>query len=228
MRYLITSAFGALIALRAVAQSTPPQQYPSLNSYMMTAVSEIALARSAAPANVADNASVKVLSDRGYRIAVEGTNGFVCIVMRGWTAPTFSPPPFLSFVYDASIRAPICFDPVAAKTVLPYYELRSQLGMKGKSPDDIAIEVAAAYARGDLPERGRVSFGYMWSASQHLGTGIGHWHPHLMIFAPYYNNTMIGGNPFGASLPQVTDDADTPFAVVVVPVDDRLAVAVRP
>ena len=41
---------------------------------------------------------------------------------------------------------------------------------------------------------------------------------------PYYKNGMLGENPFGAPLPQVTDDAGTPFAVVVIPVDDKLAI----
>jgi hypothetical protein len=46
----------------------------------------------------------------------------------------------------------------------------------------------------------------------------------MMIFVPYYDNSMLGGNPFGAPLPQLTDDAGTPFSVVVIPVDDELAV----
>jgi len=69
-----------------------------------------------------------------------------------------------------------------------------------------------------------VTFAYMWSAHQHLGPGIGAWRPHLMVFAPYYDNAMVGGNEFGSALPQVTDDAGTPFAVVVIPVDEKLAV----
>ena len=45
-----------------------------------------------------------------------------------------------------------------------------------------------------------------------------------MVFAPYYDNAMVGGNPFGAPSPQLSDDAGTPFSVVVIPVDDKLAV----
>jgi hypothetical protein len=44
-----------------------------------------------------------------------------------------------------------------------------------------------------------------------------------MVYAPYYENPMLGGNPFGAPLPQVSDDAGTPFSVVVIPVDRSLA-----
>ena len=35
---------------------------------------------------------------------------------------------------------------------------------------------------------------------------------------------MVGGNEFGSLLPQVSDDAGTPFTVVVIPIDDRLAI----
>src|SRR6266700_8325947 len=55
-------------------------------------------------------------------------------------------------------------------------------------------------------------------------TRIGHWHPHMMVFSPYYENSMLGGNEFGPPIPIVTDDGGTPFAVVVIPVDDKLAI----
>jgi hypothetical protein len=64
----------------------------------------------------------------------------------------------------------------------------------------------------------------MWSADQHLGPDAGHWHPHMMVFSPYYENAMLGDNEFAEPLPFVSDDAQTPFAVVVIPVDDRLAI----
>jgi hypothetical protein len=184
----------------------------------------VALARSAAPANISERATIKVLTTSGYQVAREGDNGFVCMVMRGWSAPTYTPVPFRDLVYYAKVRAPICFNPAASRTVMPYYELRSKFGMEGKTPDQIAEGLQAAYVKGELPKREGVSFAYMWSADQYLASGIGHWHPHMMVFAPYYENSMVGGNPFGAPLPIVTDDAGTPFAVVVIPVDDRLAI----
>jgi len=44
----------------------------------------------------------------------------------------------------------------------------------------------------------------------------------------YYDNSALGGNTFGTPLPQVTDDAGTPFTVAVIPVDDNLAVKAEP
>jgi len=215
------------VSLAAPAAWAQGPQYPSLSEYMMPRDAEMALARSAAPANISDRATIKVLTTSGYQVAHEGDDGFVCMVMRGWTAPTYTPAPFRNLVYDASVRAPICFDPGASRTVIPYYKLRSRLEMEGKTPEQIAEGVQAAYIKGALPKRDGVAFAYMWSADQHLGPGAGHWHPHMMVFAPYYENSMLGGNPFGSVLPQLSDDAGTPFAVVVIPVDDRLAISAR-
>lgn len=111
--------------------------------------------------------------------------------------------------------------------MLPYYELRTKLGMEGKGPVDIAAGVEAAYVKGELPVRGEAGVAYMWSADQHLGPEIGHWHPHLMVFAPHYENAMLGSNDFGGVVPFVSDDAGTPFSVIVIPVDDRLAIKAR-
>jgi uncharacterized glyoxalase superfamily protein PhnB len=202
-------------------------RYPPLSEYLMPRDAEIALAESAAPANISGRATIKVLTDSGFQIAREGDNGFVCMVMRGWSAPTYTPAQLRDLVYDAKVRAPICFDPGASRIVMPYYELRSKLGMQGKTPDQIAEGVQAAYAKGEMPKRDGVTFAYMWSADQNLGSGVGHWHPHMMVFAPYYDNSMLGGNQPGSPLPQATDDAGTPFTVTVIPVDDRLAIKAR-
>jgi hypothetical protein len=211
-----------------VGLSTPRAQsptYPPLADYLMPRDAEVALARSAAPATISSRATVKVLTQSGFAVHSKGDNGFVCMVMRGWSAPTYTPAQFRDLVYDATVRAPICFDPGAVQSVLPYYELRSTLAMEGQPPDRITQRIEAAYARGELPRRDGVTFAYMWSANQHLGSGVGHWHPHMMVFSPYYRNAMLGENEFGAPMPQVTDDAGTPFAVVVIPVDDKLAIS---
>ena len=190
----------------------------------MPQANEIALAKSAAPANISGRATIRLLTTSGYEVSQKGDNGSVCMVMRGFSAPTYTPAPFRNLVYDPTVRAPICFTPQAVREVLPYYELRTKLAMQGKNPDEIAEGVQAAYAKGELPKRTGVSFAYMWSADQNLASGIGHWHPHVMVFAPYYDNSALGGNTFGAPVPQVTDDAGTPFTVVVIPVDDNLAI----
>ncbi len=202
-------------------------KYPPLSAYMMPHDDEIALAKSAAPAAISDRATIEVLTENGFEVAHQGDGGFVCFVMRGFTgAPTFTPAQFRLMVYDPKTLAPICLNPQAVKEVLPYYELRTKLGIQGKSPEQIARAVQEAYDKGEIPKRDQVSFGYMWSADQVLGPA-GHWHPHVMVFAPNYENPMIGGNEMGSHLPAVSDDAGTPFAVIVIPVSDELAVKIR-
>jgi len=223
----IIAGLGLLLSLPGGCIFGQSSKYPPFSEYTMTPEAEVALARSAAPDNISAHATIKVLSASGYKVVAEGDNGFVCIVMRGWGAPTFTPVPFRDLVYYAKLRAPICFNPVASRTVLPLQELRAKLGMEGKAPEQIAEGVQAAYAKGELPKMETVGFAYMFSADQDLGPGAGHWHPHVMIYTPYYDNSMLGGNPFGGALPVVTDDAGTPFAVTVVPVDHELAVKAK-
>src|SRR5215813_11232647 len=166
-KFLLILAF-LLESLGETTAWAQAAKHPPVSEYLMPADAEIALARSAAPANISDRATIKVLTASGYQVARQGENGFVCMVMRGWSAPTYTPEQFRDLVYDPTVRAPICFDPDAAQTVMPYYELRSKLGMGGLTPDRIAQRVEAAYAQGELPRRDGVSFAYMWSAHQHL------------------------------------------------------------
>lgn len=220
---------GFVLALAASTAFTLAQepQYPPMSEYMMQQDDEIALAKSAAPAEISDRATIEVLTSTGFRVVHTGENGFVCMVMRGFTgAPTFTPAPLRNLVFDAKTRAPICFNPQAVKTVLPCYELRTRLGIAGKTPDEIAQAVQSAYANGTIPKRAPVSFAYMWSADQILGPS-GHWHPHMMVYVPNYDNAMLGGNAFAGPLPVVGDDAGTPFAVLMIPVDHSMFVKAR-
>ncbi|HUB30547.1 MAG TPA: hypothetical protein VL967_12660 [Terracidiphilus sp.] len=229
MKKLTFSSVALLLGLGAPGVLAQEAQYPPLSDYMMPQAAEVSLAKSAAPAGISDHATVKVFTSSGFRIVHEGDNGFVCMVMRGFTgAPTYTPLAVRTYIaYDPKTRAPICFDPQAARTVLPYYEFRNKLALEGKTPEQIAEAVQAAYISGEIPQRREVSFAYMWSADQILGPA-GHWHPHMMVFAPYYANSMLGGNADSQHLPAVGDDSGTPFAVITIPVDGTLAVKTRP
>jgi len=229
MKKLTMSLVFLVATLDAAALLAQSPKYPPLSEYMMAQDAEVALARSAAPDSISGHATIKVLTPSGFQTVHDGDNGFVCMVMRGFTgAPTFTPVQIRAFItYDAKTRAPICFNPQAVRIVLPYYELRTKLGLEGKTAEQIAEEVQAAYTKGEIPKRTEVSFAYMWSADQVLGPA-GHWHPHMMVYLPNYENTMLGNNDPGSHLPTIGDDAGTPFAVGVIPVDDKLAIKARP
>ena len=93
-------------AWHAIAQDAKAP-YPSmapLDQYLMEdRGSEIALARSAAPESISRDAEVLILGRHGYETAIKGTNGFVCLVERSWTAPIDDPG-----FWNPRGRAPIC------------------------------------------------------------------------------------------------------------------------
>jgi hypothetical protein len=70
--------------------------------------SEIALARSAAPASVSDGSEVRYW-DAMDTAPRKGVNGFLCLVERSWGAATYDPD-----FWNPKVRAPICFNPPAA------------------------------------------------------------------------------------------------------------------
>ena len=217
-----------LVVLAAISMKAQEAKYPPLSEYIMDRDAEIALAKSAAPDYVSDHATIKIFTASGFQTAHEGDNGFVCMVMRGFTgAPTFTPVQVRAYInYDAKTRAPICLDPLAARTLLPYYELRTKMGLEGKSAEEIAEGIQAAYIKGQIPKRPEVCFAYMWSADQVLGP-VGHWHPHIMVYLPYYA-ILLGTNHPQSPVPAIGDDEGTPFAVGTIPVDDKLAIKARP
>src|SRR6267154_517893 len=135
MKKLTMSLVFLVATLDAAALLAQSPKYPPLNEYLMAPDVEIALAKSAAPDYISGHATIKVFTASGFQTALEGDNGFVCMVMRGFTgAPTFTPVQVRAYInYDAKTRAPICLDPLAARTLLPCYELRTKLGLEGKT-----------------------------------------------------------------------------------------------
>src|SRR5262245_57621702 len=86
---LLTALLHSLI-IPSIARAEN-SKYPPLADYLMARDAEVALARSAAPLHISERATIKVLTASGYEVVREGDNGFVCMVMRGWTAPTYTP-----------------------------------------------------------------------------------------------------------------------------------------
>jgi hypothetical protein len=226
MRRMITLLVFAM-GLETTSLMGQNSKYPPLSEYMMERDAEISLAKSAAPEKISEHATIKVLTATGYKVVSEGDNGFVCLVMRGWSSPMFTPAKDRELVYDSKLRAPICFDQVASRTVLPYQELRTKLGMEGKGPDAITSGVEAAYSQGELPKMEGLAFAYMWSANSNLGPGVGAWHPHMMVYAPYYKGSMLGNSECEEVVPCVASDAGTPFAIVVIPVHGTEAIKAK-
>src|SRR5713226_4925605 len=103
MRKIMAALILLLVSLQVASVRGQSTKYPPLSEYMMAPEGEIALARSAAPENVSARATVRILTSAGYKVAAQGDNGFVCIVMRGWAgAPTFTPLPIRQMIVYSS------------------------------------------------------------------------------------------------------------------------------
>lgn len=228
-----SQAVGLLIAILTILiAGVGAQDHPApylkmapLDQYLMAdRGAEIALARSAAPEAISRDAKVLVLGRHGYETAVEGKNGWVCVVERAWMAP-FDAPEF----WNPKIRGATCFNPPAVRFVLPATYKRTAMILAGLSKANIINRLTAAYARGELPgfEPGGVS--YMMSKQAYLTDEGDHHLAHLMFYVPPTTD-------WGADLPNspvmlgIKSTAAIPFTEFLVPVgewSDGTAVPLR-
>jgi hypothetical protein len=81
----LTLVLGGWRQVEAQGATTYTSMAP-LDHYLMERDAEISLARSAAPESISSNAEILVLTHRGYEAVAKGSNGFVCMVERSWTA----------------------------------------------------------------------------------------------------------------------------------------------
>lgn len=170
------------LSVSQAAAQTVTSAYPGmapLRHYLMPRDAEIALARSAAPESVSDAAEILVFSKRGFQAAVRGTNGFVCLVARSWSAD-WDDPDF----WDPRVLAPICYNAAAAKSQVPATIKRTQVVLAGGSKAQMFDSIKAAIDSGELPTVEAGSMGFMLSKGTYLNNRDGRWLPHLMFFLP--------------------------------------------
>jgi hypothetical protein len=200
----VSVLLASVFALGAAPQT---DTMPPLSQYMMSPQAEIALARSAAPAEISKHATIVVLGEHGYTVAVKGQNGFTCIVERGWTQP-FGAPDF----WDVKVRSPICYNGPAARTVLAYTYKRTDLALAGSSKSQIHERIVAAIAAKSLPLPKPSSMAYMLSKSQYINNGVKGWYPHVMVFTPMDDSANSG----------VSWGADRKFSPVLFDSQDKM------
>jgi hypothetical protein len=226
LRMIAVTSF-PLIVLLAVAWPAKAQEakapYPSmapLDQYLMERSAEIALARSAAPESISRDAEVMVLGRHAYETAVKGKNGFVCMVWRSWTARTDDPE-----FWNPKLRAPICFNPPAARYNLPLTNKKTEMILASQSKEKMSEAVNAAFEAKELstPEPGAMC--YMMSKQGYLNDRGGRWHPHLMFFLPLTDPASWGvglpGSPVLGS--RVAEDRLTLFLIPVAKWSDGTA-----
>lgn len=191
------NAILASILVAGCRGNAASEQYPRMGAveqYLMADSStEIAMARSAAPAAITQDASILVLGTGGYRTAVNGTSGFTCLVERSWMSP-FDSPEF----WNPKMRGPICYNPAAVRTVLPYTLNRTKLVLDGVAKAQMRGLIAASVAKKELPAPEAGSMSYMLSKMGYLGDSAGQWCPHLMFHVPATGEASWGANRAGS------------------------------
>jgi hypothetical protein len=204
---------GAIWRVKAQTDKTAYSTMAPLDQYLMADEgAEIALARSAAPKSVSDGAEVLVLGRDGYKTAVKGGNGFVCLVERSWTAGNDDPD-----FWNPKIRSPICFNAAGARTYLPITLMKTQLVLSGKAKKEMFESIESALDKKELPGLEPGAMCYMMSKQQYLSDAAGCWHPHLMFFVP-----RVAAESWGANLPGspiiAADDPEDRLTIFMVPV----------
>jgi hypothetical protein len=198
------------------AQNAIPE-YPapaSLDAFRYAdQATEIAAARTAAPASIADHAEILTLGAKDYEVAVKGTNGFTCIVDRSWSKP-FEDPEF----WNPKIRSPMCFNAAADRSVFPIYRQRTQWVLAGASKSEIAERTHTALTNKTLPTPEVGTFVFMMSKEGYISdTAPAHWHSHVMFLLPITDGAAWGAGNKGAPVAS-SDDASvgiTTFFVLV-------------
>lgn len=211
----ICALAAALISLAGAAAN---DTMAPLSTYLMKPQAEIALARSAAPASIANKATILTLGAHGYTVAVRGTNGFTCLVERTWMQP-YNKKPF----WNQEFQAPVCYNAPAARSVLEYTFKRTALALGGASKAQIEQTMQAAIDAKTLPIPAPDAFAFMMSKKQDFGDGTGAWYPHVMFFMPRADMANTGES-WGADRlrsPVVYDSADMmpePWAQFFIPI----------
>jgi hypothetical protein len=178
-----------------VATALSGQRYPVAPKALPDS-EEIALARSAAPAEIVAAASIYTVRDGKPNVLRQGTNGCACMVSRD--------------LHEGSLY-PICFDVEGTKSVLPRELLEVGLRTIGRSEEQVIAAVDSAYRTGALKPPPSLALAYMMSSRQVLfsspladGQRVGAWHPHVMLFVP------------GATPEQLGLSADSRVSVIAV------------
>ncbi len=193
--------------------------YPSMASIEQYLIqnrnAEIALARSAAPEAISNNAKILVFGWQGYETAIEGKNGFVCMVERSWMSP-FNSAEF----WNPKVRVPMCFNPAAARSILPLTINRTEMVLAGMSKAQMIDGIKAGFDNKELPLPEPGAMCYMMSRAGYLNDALGHFVPHLMFYFP-----LTDKSSWGADLPDspVTlnpqfRDGPEPITEFVIPV----------
>jgi hypothetical protein len=129
-----------------------------------------------------------VLGQKNFEIAVQGKNGFVCVVGRAFAGPLSNPE-----FWNPKNRSPICWNPPAAKSLMPYAMKETAMALAGASKAEIIDAIRTAVAKKELGEPETGSMAYMMSKEAYLTDQGGHNLAHVMFELP--RNALFPDDP---------------------------------
>jgi hypothetical protein len=211
---ILLGAMASCVAAGSFAHATDYSAMAPHDRYMMDRAAEIAMAKSAAPPSIADKATVLVLTPHGYETAIKGSNGFVCAVERAWMSQ-FDFPQF----WNPHMRGPLCYNPPAVRSILPYTIKRTELVLAGRSKPEIVAAIKDGIDRHVLPPLEAGAMTYMMSKEGYLNDAARHWVPHLMFYFPRSDGSTWGADLQGAPPMLNPQFQDSPEALSVIMVE---------
>lgn len=180
---------------------------------------EIELALSAGPKAIREAATVLVLTETGYKTAKEGTNGFLCLVVRGNAR-------------FPDIVAPICYDEIGAKTIGKVHIDSQNMRKQGVEEAEVQRRIANGFRNGEYPTPEKAGLIYMLSPVVYVPDTevrgeMMTYIPHYMIYAPYLTAEEIGfessvtrtKNHMFSGLPFINGNG--PHKLLVIPIGEK-------
>jgi hypothetical protein len=209
------ATIGALLFRASVAHAAPYPAMAPIEQYLMDPAAEIAMAKSAAPPAITGKATILVLTRHGYDTAIKGSNGFVCAVERGWMS-NYDFPQF----WNPKMRGPLCYNPPAVRTILPYTIRRTELVLGGRSKSEMTAIIKGEIEKHKLPPLEAGALTYMMSKQGYLNDEAHNWVPHLMFYFPRAKRETWGADLPGAPpmLNQQFQESPEALSVIMVPV----------
>jgi hypothetical protein len=197
-------SIGVLLGASVAAAAQTDMPKPAYD-FSLPREERIKLAESAAPPEIAGQATVYLLERSGYVKIREGTNGFSCLVDR----------------QTPLNLEPTCFDAEGSATTLPTRLYVEEQRAKGKSEERLKAEIDEGYRSGKYKTPSKPGIVYMMSDKGYLlvpGTNkLVAIPPHLMFYAPYATDKDIGSPPGARNMPRVIRPGQPDAYIIVIP-----------
>jgi hypothetical protein len=225
LRRLIWKLIGSCWMLFPVA--TLAQNAPAWQLDKMPVKLETDLALSALPSHLRAAATVYLLDPaKGYYVAHQGSNGFICFVSRtDWE--------WVEFRKD--VFAPMAYDAEGARTIFPYYRDPAAMRASGKfTPQQVRDTIVTRIHKGIYRAPARAGISYMLAPVMRVYTGkpgdktvMTMSMPHYMLYAPYITPSDVGFDPNSPKGPWLINSGNTvlgdrkgPEGYVIMPADE--------